>query len=360
MESLLLLCALPLVWPFVAKLIWGREITLAEMSVNALAGVLVALAGWGIGHYALMADKQVLNGQVIKKHMAEVSCEHSYSCNCKQACSGSGASQSCTTTCDACHEHASDFDWILSSDFGKQVEISRVNRRGDKEPPRYTLAKVGDPFSATEHYSNYIKAAPHSLFNFAAEHQMYALDIPPYPLNIYDYHYLSRVLTSRADVPEVDKVAWNLMLSEKLKTLGPLKQVNVVLVLSGHDSASYGEALRQAWLGGKKNDVVIVLGTPRYPEIAWAQVYSWSDSEIFKVKLRDALLDLKTAQPHPVIDAIDAHVRERYVGKSMEDFEYLKYEIELSWQVWLLLAVISLLASVAVSVLFARNKFRTA
>ena len=41
-----------------------------------------------------------------------------------------------------------------------------------------------------------------------------------------------------------------------------------------------------------KNDVVVVMGTPSYPRIDWVQVLSWTDVELFKVQLRDELMDL--------------------------------------------------------------------
>jgi hypothetical protein len=358
MEALFILCGLPLLWPFAAKLIWGRELVLLELLASAAIGVVVAFVGWSAGHYAQMADEQIINGQVTSKTKDRVSCEHSYSCNCRESCSGSGSTRSCSTTCDTCYMHTFDYSWILHSDIGERVEVERVDRQGAKEPARYARAKPGDPFSVSKSYLNYILGAPHSLFHGVPGLERFAADIPAYPGEVYDLHYVKRVLSTRVAFPEIEKFAWNELLAQKLKVLGPEKEVNIVVVLSGHGDQAFGEALRQAWLGGKKNDVIVVLGVPQYPKISWVQVHSWTDVELFKVKLRDALLDLPEAAAVPVMDLIESHVRERFVRKPMKDFEYLEYEVELPAWLWSLLVILSLGAGALSSFFFSRNTYR--
>ena len=359
MVSLIVLLVFPFLWPIAAKLIWKHEITMWEMALNLVVGVALSSGGWALGHYAQLHDTEVRNGQLVSKESKQVTCEHTYSCNCRQSCSGSGSKRSCHTTCDTCRRHSSDFDWLLHGDVG-DVKVSRVNSRGDQEPARYTAAAVGDPFAVTASYLNYIKAAPDSLFNHLVVQSLlaeYEKDIPAYPVSLKDYHYLDRVLPVKTSVPDLN--VWNSLLATELKTLGPKKQVNVVVVWSGHNNANFAEALNASWLGGKKNDVIVVLGTPKYPEISWVRVFSWTDKEVFKVKLRDSLLDLKQADPSQVIALVSKHVSDGYVRKPMADFEYLQYEVELSWQMWLTLIAFSVFVSVGTSWLLARNSVRT-
>lgn len=358
MTSLALLLVLPLLWPIAAKHIWKHELTLGELGVNLGIGVLVAALGWLAGTYGPMTDTQVLNGEVTGKESRRVSCEHSYSCNCQEVCSGSGDSRSCSQVCQTCYDHDYDVDWILHTNLS-DIEIDRVNRQGTQEPPRYSRAIVGDPVAQTNWYLNYIKAAPDSLFNIAAEqkaYQRFAAKVPAYPLAVHDYHYLNRVIPVGLSLP--DQAEWNLALALRLRTLGPSHQLNVVVVLVNEADPTYAAALRAAWLGGKKNDVVVVLGVPQYPAVAWADVISWTDKTLFKVQLRDALAAMPAAAPDTVLPLIEQHIRAGYVRKPMEDFAYLKYQIEPPMWALILLAVLSTSASVATSLVLSRNRHR--
>ena len=359
MASLALLLLLPLIWPFVAKMIWKHEITLAELGLNLLIGVLIVVSGWALGRYAQALDVQILNGQVTGKRSERVSCEHSYSCNCRESCSGSGQNRSCTTVCSTCYEHSYDIDWLLTTTV-ETLKINRVDRRGTTEPPRYTAAQVGDPVAVAENYQNYIKAAPDSLFNAAQNASLlkeFGARLPAYPDQVYDYHYVNRVLTDGVALP--DQAQWSRQLAERLRSLGPQLQVNLVVVLTSSADPRYADALHAKWLGGKKNDVVVVLGTPAFPVIGWARVLSWSDREVFKVELRDALTDLKEASLEPVLSTIEHHVQKGFKRRPMSDFEYLKDEVEPPLWVTGLLLLLSAIASVGAAVYFANNPYST-
>ncbi len=360
MTTLALLLVFPLAWPIVAKLIWKHEITLGELAINVAIGVLVVTAGWALGRYAQMHDVEILNGQVTGKYSERVSCEHSYSCNCRESCTTrSDGSRSCSTTCSTCYEHSYDVDWKLRTTLS-DIEIDRVNRQGTQEPPRYSRAQVGDPVAQSHFYQNYIKAAPDSLFNAVAEKQALAQfkdKVPAYPSTVYDYHYVNRVIPVGVAVPELS--AWNQDLANSLRVLGPSKQVNVVVVMTAESDPQFATALNAAWLGGKKNDVVVVLGTPRFPDLAWARVLSWTDKEVFKVQLRDALLDLKTVQRETVLPTVVKHIEQGFKRRPMADFEYLAHQVEPPGWAVVLLLVLSVAASVGASVYLARNMTST-
>lgn len=355
MGTLGLLLLIPLVWPFVAKAIWSHEITLPQMGINLGVGVLVVLAGYYGSRYAQGYDIEIHNGRLTSKTSEHVSCEHSYSCNCREICTGSGKDRSCSTTCDTCYEHSYDVDWKLKTEVG-DIKVSRVDRRGIFEPPRFSRAQPGDPVSVAKSYQNYIKAAPDSLFSKATEQTLKAQfegRLPAYPDDVHDLHYVNRVIVQGVPVPDVAR--WNSDLQELLATLGPKKQVNAVLVMTNEVNPNFAEALRAAWLGGKKNDVVVVLGMPQYPEIAWTRVFSWTDRELFKVELRDDLQELHTLDRAAVMATLRKHIERDFVRKSMKDFAYLQNEVEPPLWLVVLLALGSLGVSVGVSMYFARN-----
>lgn len=356
METLALLLVFPLVWPFVAKMVWKHEITLVEMGLNLLVGALIVVAGWYGGKYAETRDVEILNGEVTSKFSKRVSCEHSYSCNCTEQCSSnSDGSRSCYTICQTCYEHPWDKDWLLGTNV-EELKVPREDRRGTREPARWTAAKVGDPVAVPSSYTNYIKGAPDSLFNTLAD--MKAVErfeerVPPYPSSVHDLHYVNRVLSVGFALPEASQ--WNLAMAMMLRKLGPAKQVNTVIVLAKETDPEFATAIRAKWLGGKKNDVVVVLGTPEYPKLSWVRVLSWTDEELFKVQLRDALQGLGTADQVGVMSLIEQHIQASFVRRPMTDFEYLADEAQPPLYLLIALFLLSVGASVGLAFVFARN-----
>lgn len=354
MIPLLLLLVFPLVWPFVAKIIWKHKLTGVEHAINIGVGVLVVLAGYGFGLYREMGDVQILNGKVVAKEIVRVSCTHSYSCRCRQVCSGSGKNRSCHRECDTCYEHNNDWDHDLRTTLGT-ITIDRVDRQGKVVPPRYTSAQINDPVAQTNYYRNYIKAAPDSIFNKAQNAlllEQYQGKLPPYPNHVYDYHRLDRVIS--VGLPVTDMREWNVKLATALNDLGKAKQVNAVIVLTNETNPNYANALSAYWLGGKKNDVIAVLGSPTLKP-SWVRIISWTDNEVFKVELRDALMALEEFTADSVISTMSQHISKSFARKPMEDFSYLKDTIEPP--VWLLITLflLSAAASIGCTIICVRN-----
>jgi hypothetical protein len=213
---------------------------------------------------------------------------------------------------------------------------------------------VGDPVAAARAYTNYIKAVPESLFHAKISlSKQYADKIPPYPSQIYDYYNINRVLSVGVPVPDLP--AWNTGVSQIMRKLGPQRHANVVIVFVNDANSSYVHALEGAWLGGKKNDVVVVVGTTSYPTIEWVRIMSWTDKEIFKVQLRDELQALGTVDRSAFLGIIEKHTMATFVRKSMKDFEYLKEEIEPPLWVVVLAGVLGLLAALGSTYFFYRN-----
>lgn len=343
MEYLALILVFPIVWPFIAKAIWGARITVPELALNVLGGCVLAAAGYAISVHVQSSDVEIHNGRVVAKEQDSVSCDHSYSCNCTKH------------GCSTCYEHAQDYNWVLKTQVG-DIQIDRLDRQGKAEPPRYSRARIGDAVAIPKTYENLVRAAPDSLFNASSEKLLvapYAAQLPKYPATVYDYHHVNRIVLHGVALP--DAATWNSDLQELLATLGPQKQVNAILVFTREPSPQFAEALRIGWLGGKKNDVIVVLGTPEYPKINWVKIISWTDQELFKVQLRDSLLEQSTVNREAVLDTLSTHIRSSFKRKSMKDFEYLRNEIRPPLWVAVLIVLLSLGGSITLSYYFARN-----
>lgn len=318
-----------LIIPIWAKFYFDHRITLQEFGINIAVGVvLVALLYWG-STYNQLSDTEYLNGSVTEKTQERVSCSHSYQCRCRTVSHGSGKNRTTSRTCDTCYDHSFDYDWLVSSQVGN-FTIDRVDRQGTREPARWTAVQIGDPVTLPHNYTNYIKANPDSLFGARPEKDVEA---PEYPRH-YDYQYSDRVLTPDMKIRNIRQ--WNDAFAHMNARLGPSHHVNVVMVVT-KSSERYAETIRRAWLGGKKNDVIIVVGAPRYPEVSWVRVMSWSQNDMINVHLRNSISGMPM-NVDTVVPEIESSVEKYYVRRPMKDFEYLAKNIEPSmWMIVLML-----------------------
>lgn len=328
-----------------------RKITLKEFLLqmviqSAIAGISV----WIIFN-ANTGDTELLNGQVTKKYKDRVSCEHSYRCRCRQECTGSGNNRRCSEVCDTCYEHYNDYDWVVNSTVGS-LRIDRIDRQGTRTPPRWTKVIIGEPFTRYHRYTNYIKASPDSLLRHQGLVEKYKQSIHSYP-RVYDYYRSNKLVTVKGNVE--DKDLWNKDLSELNKELGSKKEVNIIVVLAFNLPQEYFHALKQAWIGGKKNDNITVIGLDDDLNIQWTSIMSWSDKELYKVKLRDEIMSLNKLDRKEVLKLVRKHTLNGFVRKPMNDFKYLEASITPSMTQYLISVIIGVLCSLGLSYAFFRE-----
>ena len=320
-----------------------RKVCWKEGLLGIAIQLVVASVSTFICYKQNVEDVEVLNTYVVDKKKERVSCEHSYSCNCRSETTGSGKNKTTRTVCDTCYEHPYDYDWSVYTTLNK-FRIHRIDRRGVKEPPRWSQVKIFEPVAILHEYDNYIKAAPGTLFRYQGQ-QKY--EIPKYPDNVYDYYHLDRlVLVNGAKVE--DAKLWNFSLEELNSYIGPKKQANIVVVIVNDYPREYFYALNQAWLGGKKNDVIVVVGTE-----GWIEIMAWAVDPLFQVRLRDALLN-KQIDPNVMIPIIAEEVMASYVRKPMEDFAYLKSSITPTLTQWIVTLLVGTVVSVILTIIFVK------
>lgn len=321
-----------------------------EMLVQFGAQLLVAGVSAFIVYHSATADTEIWSGTVVSKDSDHVSCSHSYQCNCHESCSGSGKNRSCSTVCDTCYEHLYDVNWEVWTSNQERVLINRVDRQGVRTPARWAAVQMGEPTAVEHDYTNYIKAAPDTLFRHQGLVEKYKGKLPAYPGGIYDYYHLDRLVTRGVEVS--GRRAWNADLSSLNAYLGTLKQTNMIVVLVQDQPQDYFYALEQAWMGGKKNDIVLVIDVDAQMAPQWASVMAWTTQEIFKVRLRDAVMDDKVITRESVIEALREVVPRDYKRKPMKDFAYLKSSITPSTTGWIVSLVIGLLVAGGLTYLF--------
>lgn len=323
---------------------------LGQLAIQAgIAGISVAIV-----YHSNTSDVEIWNGRVTAKKSEKVTCSHEYCCGTctRTVCSGSGKTRSCHTEsycCRYCKHHAYDVDWnYWTSDDGKN-SISRIDWQGLKEPPRWSAIVVGEPSSSKHSYTNYVKAAPDTLFKSQGLAEQYQAQLPQYPDNVYDLYRLNRVVPQGIQVPNLKE--WNNKLSELNAQIGQAKEVNMIVFLLKNKSHEFFDAMEQQYLGGKKNDAILVVSVDDTNTIQWADVMAWTDNKAFHIFTRDAIkelgiLDLSNTQ---MLDLFAANVQQHYQRKSMEDFKYLEESITPSVAQWVITMILGILAAIGMS-----------
>lgn len=356
---LLLLVILPIPW--VAQWIWPHNVKFSEIAIVTAISAVLTLTVYGAGRYAMMADIEMLNGQVLSKERHHGRYERSYECNCKQVCTNSSGHESCYSKCDTCYETHYTVRWFVDTSV-QQITIQERDSTSrsvydDPNPTRYTEIQKGDPVTIPHWYVNYVKAAPDSLFHASrASGVAFANKLPPYPGQVYDIYKLDRAVTVGVPVP--DLAEWNRDISKYLGTVGPSKQVNLIVVFVDTADSNYIHALSGNWIGGKKNDVTVVVGTTQYPTIDWVRVLAWTDREEFKVRLVHELEELTTIKRQEFLDVIKTRIDGMYQRKPMSDFKYLEYSFDPPVWVVVLSLVVGVLSAAGTTYYFYTQNIR--
>ena len=343
------------------------DISWVEFAAQFGIGVLSLSLIWFIGNNFVGIDREVLNGQVTGKHYWQFSCPtntsnpctNGYQCHPVTTCSGTGSNKSCSTHYDTCYVYPWEQNWYADTDLPnmKTTEIARVDDQGAIEPPRYTSTHKGDPASSTELYKNWVKASANSLFkDDAVKEEANKALMVEYPIKINDYYNINRIITPNITLP--NKAAWNLQLAQILETLGPSKQMNIVVVMVDGVGRDYALGLRRHWKGFKKNDAVIVIGL-KGGAIQWAEVMSWSKNSLFNVEMRNMIeeakdMPLALINPAEFMKNVQDISQRDFVRRRMHEFEYLRSDIPPPTWLIVLTSILAVGVGIGTSILFNR------
>lgn len=323
----------------------GGRITLTEFAVQELVVIALIVGAYFASYYGRMTDTEIWNGRITVKDTEITPCHHTYSCN-PYPC-GKDNKDTCYETC---YRHPSgDRRWYALTSNDETAFDDGGNPPDDPPPERWTQIRVGEPTAIEHHYLNYIMGNPDSVLRRRGIAARFAGQLPNYP-EVYDAYRTSRLLAIGVSIPNQD--ALNRQLSELNADLGAARQVNMTIIVVNQADPMYLEGLREHWLGGKKNDLVVVIGAPNFPEIAWSGVMSWTRNEDVKIGIRNRINDLRTFDGNAVIGIIRDEVSHRFVRRPMADFEYLTSTIEPpTWALWLT-AILGILISMGLSWVF--------
>jgi hypothetical protein len=342
-----MILALPLLISLI-MFVWSRgRFAWQEFATLVLVSVAVVGAGYAIGSQQSISDVEIVSGRITEKVRQRISCRHSYSCNCVTVSCGKDCS---TTQCQTCYDHSYDVQWLARTNaMDNTIYFDTLDRQGLHPGAEWHRAYVGEPVAFQHSYDNYIKAHPESVLRqFTTDYSKYQMI--PYPDDVNGY----RINRFRSLGYEEQHAAdWNWHLSEIAGDLGPTKQVEPIVVAVKSADPTYEYAFQHAWLGGKKNDVVILLGVPEYPKISWVRIMSWTDREDLKVELRDALMNIGTMdQRDQLLQEIRNQLQTKFQRMHMKNYEYLLSQYEPGAGLTMFLFVLALLLNIGGSIYF--------
>lgn len=318
------------------KLFYDHQITAKELGIHLVAIIIGAASILAVNYAVLYSDLQdveVLNGQVTGKYMHTEICTEYSSCKnyhykekCRYHRDSKGKSQrSCTSY--KVFDYPTEYDWYVTTSVG-ELNIERVNARGDAVPNRYSQALLGEPASVPHQYTNYLWADKHSLFapeDFEKKYpEDYRKGIPTYPM-VYDYYRTNHVV----NLTGVPSMGYNEYISDVLRTAGVDKQLNITLVMYNSTDPEFVDATMTKWRGGKKNDVIMFFGINSDGNVD--KFFSTSFAGGMKNEMLHATMRIDALGEKMSLDLVKKQVYttvQQYKRLPNEEFKYMKYRLE--------------------------------
>lgn len=339
---LLLLLLVPIAVGIGGFFLGKKRITPREaVGQIAIVGVLI-VGGYYLTRWAGIQDTELWNGRIASKPSGSEHCCHSYECNCRTVCSGAGKDRKCDRKCDTCYRHSSDYWFKAITDNNETVYDDDCET---STPSFWTKIQIGDPTVVEHRFTNYVLADPGAIIPEAKRTEFEA-KLPAYP-KIFAGWKARRLIFAGLTHERADVLDWKL--SEINADLGKKKQVNMIVVVVREADPQYFDALRAAWLGGKKNDVVLVIGVPEYPAIAWTRVMAWNratgSEDAFRGGLEARILALNTFDGDAVLDGFAHEVERAYERRAFSELDYLMARAKPPVWALIVMVVVGLLAS---------------
>ena len=203
-------------------------------------------------------------------------------------------------------------------------------------------------------FVNYILANPDSvLLGTKGDVERFKSMLPEYPANVYDYYKHDPVINM--GVPNVDLKTWNWLVQEQNKIVGPTKQANIIVILVPTSDSAYMLALKDKWVGGKKNDIDVVIGSQDGHKIDFTDVMSWTTNADFKVDLKNQIQDIGNLdRKDDIVKAIGNTTTAKFQRIHMRDLKYLMRSFQpSSASIWWTFAL-SVLLNLGLAILWVR------
>lgn len=361
MKTLLLLTCF--IVPIFVIMRW-RTNTQTTIHLLIASSVIFALTliVFSITKLAIGMDVQILNGHVSEKRAIKQKCPTGWNDYQDDFCTHyttrevvDYVEKVCNTrdgieTCDNVEHYKTqynyDFEWeqrYFVYTTLENFEIPRIDAQGTKEPTRFTITKKGEPVSTRSRYTNYLLLADKNVINPAllqlSEEVSNAL--PDYPDRVYDIWRLDRFITLHS---VQDTVEWNKRLAETNSRIGPLRQANLIIIVTTLTPIMREEIYRK-WNGGKKNDIIVFFGLRN-------NVIDWTDGITFLNNKGNEYLIAGLREfngknfDFEILPELERMIATRFNREPMENIKYIADNYDLPPKFYFIAAFINFIAGV--------------
>lgn len=335
---------------------------------------LVSLALVGIfkvaAEHSATRDSEVWNGWVMSSHYYEDWNEYIHQICSREECYGSGENRVCHTELYDCSYvlYHPEY-WTVEDSNGTEHEVSEASYNHfvrlflplgarptfvdmhrsyhTDDGDMYQVLWPGSPATVepvnTKHgYENRVQAS-RSVFNYQKikKEEAKQLGLFEYPkIQLFNY---PAVLGNCGPNTEMA----NNRLRYHNAMLGKSKQLRMWLLCTDSPDPSFGQLQESYWVGGNKNEVVVILGK------GWSHTFSWTDNKEPLITIRD--FATQDSDPVRVVDAMAHYLEAGFVRKNFEDFSYLTIETP-TWAI-ITTFIVTLLVNVGLSYLIIHNEW---
>lgn len=237
----------------------------------------------------------------------------------------------------------SEYDYLLK-DFGKMSTVNGTRRTSahdsrmiSGDPLDYVAVNVKNvihPTTKINEWENKIKAAP-SVFSYST---LTVEKENPNLTPLFDYPENSNPFTSDRLLGTAQQTITTLEFDKFNSRVGPSKLINVILVGFGDVDSAVVKRQEAKWIGGKKNDFIVMYGGKDKFKPTWVQVVSWTESDLCKKNVETMFLNNRV--DNTILPILEKEIRERYTLKDWSKFDYIVIEPPTWSIVWFFVTVL--------------------
>lgn len=277
-----------------------------------VVGIVCSVAFYVGAMMFAASSTEVWNGEVTSKDVSYDPYSESYTCGTDSK----GNSITCTRLVPR-------WRWDVNSNVGTW---SKHTSSALLAPKIYKNAKIGEPFAATKRFMNYQYVSDQTIH--VNKQDVYDGWLPEYP-ELYRGYQINHALSNVVNTNNLDA-----MLAWAHKSWGPKYGINVTVCVVSDTASGFSNALRNKWVGGKKNDAVVTLYVDSAETVKNVEVFSRSTKTKrdemqadFETVLRESVAGVGTYDFEGIVNAIEKALP-LFEREDLSQYDYLSTDYE--------------------------------
>lgn len=355
--------------------IFKHKTTWWEVLLPLIAGIIIIFSMRACDKAVLVEDNEYLSYYGMSVHYEEPWNEYIHKTCYYTTCTGSGKSRVCTTHSYDCSyvkyhdaeyyikDNGNNIHYITEKEYKKYRNLWGNNNFVEMNRNYHTIdgnmyvsvwnkdTKTMITTQKNHSYTNKVQAS-HSIYNFKEidEEEKIKYKLFDYP-EITSYN-INPILTNGYTVQDYEQRSFNVING----LLGSKKHVQVLLLIWKNKPLEVSEMQKAYWKGGNQNELIICIGLDNNNNIKWNNIFTWSEKDIVKIKIRDYLYNLKGKKLYigPLKNYVMPVIDKHWVRKDFKEFDYLEVELTYGQIIWIFIVV--LIVTVGLSIFVIMNE----